>query len=198
VKFVFLDFDGVITTAQTYNRWRKKCWSDLQRERGLSQELIAEAASPSSVPWREGFTQAMLRERRNLPLLFDRQLCANVQTLCQEAGADIILSTAWRESCTNEELASLISSRGLTIQIVGRTPVYTGRNRRGREIEHVVEHLGLKLQDFVILEDMEDVKPFESRCVRTTLTGNKAGFTLRHLQFARRLFGLPTDATYTE
>jgi hypothetical protein len=72
--------------------------------------------------------------------------------------------------------------------VIGATP---DLHHRGKEIQKIVGALGLAQEDFVILEDAEDVSPYNGRRVRTTFYGNRSGFMEKHLRMALKLLGDP-------
>jgi hypothetical protein len=179
VKVVFLDFDGVIATAHTYNVWRKA------------------AQHPGTSFPRGRHKKAFKKDAiANVPadaMLLDADCCARVQKLCDLTGAVIVISSSWRHDFTLDQLIAMLASKGITAPVVGATT--TEGHHRGQQILDTVTKMGLAPTDIVILEDYENVAPFNGRRIQPTFDGSHAGFQDRHLTKALALFGvqLPTD-----
>lgn len=163
MRVVFLDFDGVIATASTY----KVAYT----------VRVPTAWGESETHWPRPYE------------LIDPRLVANVQKLCTEAEAAVVLSTSWRESHPLADLTLWLRNAGLTAEVLGTTPVFPGEPR-GKEIVAWMESNGRTAPDVVILEDDEDVAPLRGRQIRTAFGGPRQGFTDRHLRRALRLWGL--------
>jgi hypothetical protein len=168
---VFLDFDGVIMTLDSYRAAQPKLDS------GASDWL------------RQAAYHRM-----------DPALVANVSTLCERVGADIVLSTSWRTS-DEEGRASLESTlwdRGLSrrVQVLGQTPFLSQRHGklivptgcRGDEIEAWLNahRPGWTRDRLVILDDDSDMEPLVDRWVQCSWDG---GFGAAQLAEAFALFG---------
>ena len=161
-RIVFLDIDGVLATARTYQ--------------GAPFIRVP-------VPW--GEPETVWTDPRGL---LDPKLAANVEALCEAAGAGLVVSSDWRRAHDLETLAGWFASVGLTAPLLGATPILGPP--RGAEIQRVVESMGLEPADFLILEDVEDVRPYRGRQIQTTFNGPRPGFTERHLRRALRAWGL--------
>jgi hypothetical protein len=175
MRFVFLDIDGVLATSQTYNAWERIVW----------EQRNPDIPFPKLIRNRRQFRSVALYSKWSMEHLLDEGCCKRVQRLCEDAQAEIIVSSSWRGFFTLEELASLFRQKGLTTALVGATP---DLGHRGDEIRHVVEQMSIHTREFIILEDVESVEPYESRCIRTTFNGNKSGFQNAHLRHALRAF----------
>lgn len=166
-KVLFLDFDGVITTSGTYKK--------------ATVIQVPQAWGPSEPMW------------PNPIELISPLLVANVSEVCLQAGAGIVFTSDWRAKYKQEQLQSWLHECGLdqSIPFYGNT-CFLGH--RGEEILCFVEENSLKKENFVILEDEQDVTPFRGRQVQTFFNGPRQGFTERHVRIALRLFGIrPTQ-----
>lgn len=114
---------------------------------------------------------------------------ARVDELCRRVDASVVISSSWRQQHPLEDLTQWLREAGLSAPVLGATPVLPGR-RRGEEIEAWVVAHGAKPEQFVILEDEEDVRPYRSRQVQTCFEGPRQGFLPKHLRQALRLFGV--------
>ncbi len=176
---IFLDIDGILATHASYYVWLKAEWST--RNPGVPYpHLRSRAASDfedsvlHAVPAQSAF-------------LLDAECCARVQRLCDLTGSAIVVSSAWRAAYSLKALKEMFAINGLTADIIGATP--TQGSHRGTQISTVVDRMRLAEEDFVILEDNEDVSPFNHRRVKPKFTGPSAGFQERHLVQALGLFG---------
>lgn len=192
-RYVFLDYDGVIATNLTYHRWYRRLWTELH---------------PGGAPYprraaRDQFERNMLDEfKEKIPLeLFDPNCCARVQALCELANAHIVISSSWRNLFPLDALRAQLIACGITAEVVGATPnldFLESPNLRGLEIESVVIAKELVPTDIVVLEDVENVAPFNGRRVQTTFDGAHPGFGVRHLRTALKLFGVTAPPTPLE
>lgn len=170
MKVVFLDFDGVVMTAASYQSGPRV------RKPGSSDEDHA---------WSR----------------LDPELVANVSELCRAAGADIVLSTAWRSMYNGLALERALRRRGLAdeVRVIGQTPDLTrtagGLYRpvpRNDEVRAWLDENrpGWTARDVLVLDDEDHAwsAPLRARWVRSSFTDG--GFTRDHLARALRLFGL--------
>jgi Swiss Army Knife RNA repair-like protein len=121
------------------------------------------------------------------------ELVRNVSTLCEHAGADLVLSTSWRETTDEQrrELEDALRASGLGsgIRVVGQTPRLGPRGHRGTEIVAWLDahRPGWSPADVVVLDDDGDLEPLLERWVRSDLAN---GFRAEHLTEALALFGV--------
>lgn len=182
MKVVFLDIDGVLATAHTYNVWRKAIWATKHPDQAYPQGRAAKSFKKDAID--------------NVPAdatLLDADCCARVQKLCDLSGAVIVISSSWRLFWTQETLTAMLASKGLTAPIVGMTT--PDGDHRGQQILDTVTKMGLAPTDIVILEDEENVAPFNGRRIQPTFDGSRAGFQNRHLARALALFGVQDHGT---
>lgn len=175
-RTVFLDFDGVIATGATYSRWFLSEW-----DKGHFGE------PPMGAYWRNWRNQHLDENKPGVAVL-DPECCAQVQQLCTNIDAVIVISSSWRKFHSLGELLEMLQERQVTAPVVGATPVLGVGVRRGREIQEYAEAHGILREDLVVLEDEEDVKPYRGRQIRTAFVGPRQGFTARHRLRAERLF----------
>jgi hypothetical protein len=136
--------------------------------------------------------------------LLDPALVAEVDRLAQEAGAGIVVSSSWREPSTQPYLVEdVLRSAGITVPIVGRTPVLAlptslriRGNTRGYEINAYVVAYDLALEDFVVFDDDTGASASPPGSPvrhgsRVIFTPEATGIGKGHLRRARKLFGLP-------
>lgn len=172
---IFLDIDGVLATEVTYSAWRKAGWDTLYPDRPYQGQ--------AQKAWR---STALSKLAMNA-LLLDEECCKAVQALCDATGASLILSSSWREMHPLDDIREWLASKGLTAPLIGMTP--TTGTHRGQQIAAVCEQMGLTAKDILILEDVEDVAPYNGRKIRTSFHGNRAGFRDRHLKQALKMAG---------
>lgn len=177
MNIVFLDIDGVLATATTYNTWVRNTWA----------ARYPAAPFPRRCRDKKAFRKLLLDDVTacNATLL-DAACCARVQTLCERADAELIITSTWRLQYPLATLRGWFCEQGLTTNVLGTTP---DRGHRGTEIKVIVDMYDIPLSEFVILEDEEDVKPFNGRRVQPSFNGSHAGFRERHLERALTLFG---------
>lgn len=121
------------------------------------------------------------------------ELVDNVNELCTRAGADVVISSSWRNLYHLDQLRDWLKRAGLQANVIGATPnlFWTDLpSTRGLEIKVWATNNKLGRKDLVILEDEEDVRPYRGRQVQTCFQGVHQGFTKRHLKRALRLWGL--------
>ena len=175
MRVIFLDFDGVLATQASYNRWRRRMW------------LTTHDYLPRTRRGRDDFRAMLPGNAADAAELLDPDNCARVQRLCDIADASIVISSSWRKDHHLDVLRAMLADRGITAPVLRATPVV---GHRGAEIAAVVEAMGLTPGDLVVLEDEENVRPFGARRVQPTFHGPRAGFQDRHLAAALRLLGV--------
>ena len=174
---IFLDIDGILATEATYRAVRTELWRRANPGRELPHRRPASVLPP-------------IETIRDAPIetvvgLLDPECCERVVQLQQRIEARVILTSSWRKVYGPEKLRDILGARGLVYESV--TPVL---GHRGGEIRSEVERLGLAPETVVVLEDEEDVRPYNGRRVQPTFYGPRAGFQGRHLRQALALFGL--------
>lgn len=176
MKVIFLDIDGVLATETTYNIWARDSWTKHFPTKPIPQGRSWKA-------WRNECTRITKVNEH----LLDANCCANVQAVCDQTGAKLILSSSWRHFIGLPELSTLLALKGLTSPLIDKTTILGFH--RGQQIKEKVEALGLAKTDIAVFEDEEDVDPFNGRLVQTSFNGSNAGFRAKHLRRAIKLLG---------
>ena len=122
------------------------------------------------------------------PLWFlDKDCVAVLKSLVDKTGADLVISSSWREAKTwLKNITTALAVAGwINPPIIGRTPVPEAI-LRGINIASWLEHNQTKT--FVIIDDASDMLPEQfSRFVKTSMVG---GLTMVHHDLCVQLLGL--------
>ncbi len=97
---------------------------------------------------------------------------ARVNTIVDKSGAVVIASTAWRVVYQVDQLNSMLKLKGATFEIVDRTPEIVPKKMssyvpRGKEIQKFFDSIGGPPDEFVILDDLNDMLHLTPHLVRT-------------------------------
>ena len=114
----------------------------------------------------------------------DRYCTQRVQTLCDVAGASIVVSSDWRLGYDTDDLIGMLREAGLTAEVKGITP--SGGSREAEVRSWMNDH-GLDDDAVVILEDARDMGHLKWRQVQPLYA---VGFTESDLVDALSLWGL--------
>lgn len=176
MRFVFLDFDGVINSEALYNK---------QVELGLIHP-------ESIVGHRNRLTEKGAQAYDDPAMLFlDPEAVARVQRICSEADAFVVLSTNWRYGRSMSNLRGLLRTLGLTARVIGRIPLQSryGDRDRSEAIDHFLYLTNP--EGYVILEDHWQMKGAnEERMVRCDPA---VGLTDEQVEEARQKINLSFD-----
>jgi len=153
-RIVFLDIDGVIASQASYNRFKG-------------------TLAPVGISGPHTDHQYL-----------DRYCAQRVQTLCDVAGASVVVSSDWRLGYDRDDLVWMLEKAGITAEVKGITP---SGNSRGAEIQAWMNDHGLDDEDIIILEDARDVGHLQWRQVKPLYA---VGFTESDLVDALSLWGL--------
>lgn len=127
----------------------------------------------------------------------DPKAVAKLNRIYRETGAVVVVSSTWRLTRTVPELRQLLRSKGLRLEVIGKTPAHIGRgpvvfaDRRGEEIHWWLtnaEEYGVEVESFVILDDDSDMQPYMDRLVKTTF---QTGLLEEHVDRAIALLKTP-------
>ncbi len=152
MKIIFLDFDGVLNTADWYRQMTHDTAFD------------------------------------DYGTVFDPHAVANLKKVVDDTGADIVVSSSWKEL----GLATMLEmweERRLPGRVVGMTPTYIDEemllnadltnmdfmNGRGSEIKGWLQLHGKEVSHYVILDDMDDMLPEQQP--HLVLTDPEVGIT---------------------
>lgn len=106
--------------------------------------------------------------------------CALVARLCREHNARLVVSSSWRHSYTERELMEALLNAAYpnlgsfiwpshqwwrTINAVGGDD-WRDTAPRGREIRNWIERHETKFNNFCILDDMDDMRPYQDSLVK--------------------------------
>lgn len=146
MKFLFLDFDGVLNSTQYL------------KSKSFTEET-------------KGLTDAELYLTKYSYML-DPEMIRLVNDLVQRSGATVIASTSHRNRYSIDELNQMLESRGATFQISGKTPKvlpekFSQSVPRGLEIQAFLDELDEPAEAFVILDDHYDMAHLRNWLVLT-------------------------------
>lgn len=109
--------------------------------------------------------------------MLDPSRIALIDRIVRETGTDIVISSTWRRMFILGELNRMLRDRGLSKDIVGKTPTGSGPPKyltnRGSEI-NVYLSTSLwegEVDSFVIVDDDSDMDPHADRLVQTDYVG---------------------------
>lgn len=128
----------------------------------------------------------------------DPAACARVQRLCDETGANIVVSSTWRLLHRRVALCDMLRARGVTARVVGMTPHPVGDSKRGDEIGWWLASnpaIGVDVIDgMVIIDDDSDMAHLAPWHVKTYFD---RGFTDYELGKAIEMLSrpMPTDVS---
>lgn len=167
MKYIFLDFDGVMNSAYYF----------------MSNDFRRGTA---------GFTaeEIMLTKVHHT---LSPKLVRKVNKLVQDSGAKVIVSSTWRLKYSDDELNEFLRLRDASFTIDGRTPRGNPRRfsqpiMRGDEINAFIKALPDLPEGIVILDDianMDNLSPY------LVLTDDKVGITIEDVQRALDILDTP-------
>jgi len=133
MKTIFFDIDGVITTIEEYYRSRRKYWDKYDAAKNLI-----------------------------VPYPFNIQCVSIFNEILSITGADIVLTSDWRNKWTIEELGVIFKMNNVIKSPIDITEnFYTSMKNldsdRAREIEEYITRKNIT--DYVIIDDL-NLKPF--------------------------------------
>lgn len=145
MKVIFLDFDGVIN-------------SDEYMESSSFKEETKDYPEP----------QLWLIE---MHFHLDPKAIALINQLVKRTGAKVVASTTWRLLYTLEEMNNFLALRGAKFSLIDITPrLDAGLSIpifRGDEINAFLYHTPLSVDQFVIIDDRDDMTDIKVHLVRT-------------------------------
>lgn len=106
----------------------------------------------------------------------DPKCCARVAKICEVTGAFVVMTSSWRLRMKPNHLVDRLVAGGLPRdRILGLTPhalpfmfsATERENSRGMEIQKWLEMYGKPVDNFVILDDKDDMDSLRDRLVRT-------------------------------
>ena len=87
------------------------------------------------------------------------ELVLNLENICEQTGAKIIISSTWRILHPQEEIEFVLGCAGLSRDtVIGCTPRLKGDVKRGEEIKRWIDEVEeIAVDNFVILDDDSDM-----------------------------------------
>ena len=100
--------------------------------------------------------------------MIDLSALRELERICFETGARIVVSSCWRIGRTVEELRKIFDDASFSMpeRIIDRTPSHD-RGTRGEEIAKWFEEDWITPDSFIILDDSSDMKPYRTHLVKT-------------------------------
>ena len=159
MKVIFLDFDGVLNSRAWIQSTRAKASSAIEQNLGM----------------------------------FDPAAVERLNFITDETKAKIVLSTSWRLMFSLSDLIVLLQKVGTTGEVVGATPAnldwcaetYGTVQERWEEIQTYLDE-SKDIEDFIILEDYEDMSHFGDRAI---MTNHKVGLIDSEVERAISILG---------
>ena len=175
MKLVFLDIDGVLN----HHEW-------LKGRKGHKDPGIPAAFRDECEQW----------SARSI----DPSCVQRLNRLTEATGCRYVLSSTWRTMYHLPKLNSLLRYHGFNNILVGTTPSMSGMPirgivpgaRRGTEIDAWLHEMALVDVTFIILDDDDDMAPYEHRLIQTDFG---TGLTDEHVETAIEMLGPKEDAS---
>jgi hypothetical protein len=121
--------------------------------------------------------------------------CARAQRICDVTGAVLVISSTWRLLHKMADLGKMLTTRGLTARVVGRTPASRVDERRGHEIQRWLDTADVARRTpptgMVILDDDSDMFHLTPWLVKTPF---ETGLTDYYADKAIEMLGRPMPA----
>lgn len=105
------------------------------------------------------------------PLIkWDPEKVYMIREIVNITGADVVLSSTWRKY---KDIATILFDMGLLDIVIGKTPVIHGIDvKRGHEIQMFIDNMKEPVDEFVIIDDDEDMEHLMNKLVHINyLTG---------------------------
>ena len=87
-------------------------------------------------------------------LLFDPECVKNLKYIIDNTGADIVVSSTWKDDMSYKEILDMWKYRGLPGFVTDVTPTLSQGHNRGDEIDAWIEECRTECQ-YVIIDDLE-------------------------------------------
>jgi hypothetical protein len=168
MRVIFLDFDGVLNSHQSFNFWRHK-----RDQTKWENEMYED--------WKGSLKEYLAQE-------FDPIALNNVEDLIREVpDLKIVVSSTWRLGETVESLKNILSPAKLVSQaVIDVTPRFPGKPR-GEEIQDWLNRHP-EVTDYVIIDDDSDM--LESQKENFVHTSTLHGFQYGDKLWAMRILGI--------
>lgn len=141
MKVLFLDMDGVLNSD---------LWLDERKDWVLEKKRQTKVH-----PWRD---------------VIDPEAVARLNTILEQTGAKVVISSAWRHQNSPEEMRGHLEHHGFKGRIIGQTPARLSNYTRWLEIEWWLNEQQVCPEGIVILDDIKDFGFYTSYRVWTDPT----------------------------
>lgn len=182
-KYLFLDIDGVINSAQSNVKYAKQ-WNESSQE--FRDEVLAYMKEQMELIQESGFRYGKLHLARARSVEKfgigveggtkpDPEAMANLNSLCEEIpDLNIIISSTWRVDSTIDELREIFKLWGMQTpeKIFGKTADSFDRPRSDEILDWLsaqgFHYDNLKLENNIaILDDMDDMGTLNPSLIKT-------------------------------
>ncbi len=116
-------------------------------------------------------------EEINLSML-DERLIKNLNTIIEETGAKVVVSSTWRMGRSIEELKCLLDKKGFVGEIIGKTPILN--DDRGIEIQKFIDESSFNIDSFTILDDDSDMCHLMDKLIQTNFIEGLNNITVKN------------------
>lgn len=165
---IFLDIDGVL------------CWGKPRSAPeipGLARDLSQKLGNPVIATLSDQLCSQIQSH-------FDQKACQAIETLCQESGAEIVISSSWRLFHSLEQMQAIFQIAGIH-HVTGMLP--NGSVRRDVISAYIAGH---QISSYIVVDDMNLTKVFGYRFIQCT-----QGFGQSQFALARSAFRIQTPRT---
>ena len=149
-KIIFLDVDGVLNSSRSCKRFHKKYQAKGNFFNGYGGF----------------FKEHEPATKRNV--LWDPNCVDYLMTIIEKTGAEIVISSTWRHSFSEEKFKEMFAVYGYNdVPVIGKTHVRFSEVKDGRDsgmrgnriAEYIIEldDQGIEIDDYVILDDNSDM-----------------------------------------
>ena len=125
------------------------------------------------------YIESRLDEFKGKKVGLDIRAVRRLNSLVMHSGAEIVVSSTWRQRRTRQDLNQVLRDAGFYGEILGMTPTNVNRlpdgsfssERRGQEIQAWLDaapRYGIDVDSFVIIDDDSDMAHLKHRLIQTT------------------------------
>lgn len=168
MKHLFLDIDGVLNSSVYFRSDYYK-----QTTAGISNAEVM-----------------LIAHHHHL----DPQTIELLNDLIDRSGAQVILSSTWRLRYDPQEMTKMMQGRGFKHQIAAYTPAIrekmSSQAPRGKEISSFLNDLPEQSEQFVILDDRDDMLSLKKHLVQTNV---QCGLTTQDVTKALKILNGELD-----
>lgn len=163
MKYIFLDFDGVLNSDKYFSSFQYK----------KEAEGVEDARVMLIAHW----------------MHLDPEAIGFINQLVEQSGAQVVISSTWRLRYSIDEMNKMLSDRGATFKTIAKTPrgnpkKFSQRVMREDEIQEFLDNLSEPADSFVIIDDMLSMGHLYKNFVKTSF---RNGFREEHIKWALRI-----------